>query len=83
MNKRGYIKIGKNLLFIILALSLLAMIFFSVEISAEKFNQYPSGSLTCEQFTDSVLWSAVGTKSASTTSLGSSHPGHEPGRSIS
>src|SRR3989344_6523417 len=64
MNKRGYITI--SMMLVILAFALLAVVIFSHQTSALKANRYLSENSTCEQFTDTVLWSALGQKNAVT-----------------
>ena len=58
MNKRGYIKLGKKTLWLVLALIIFfSIMFFLSQVSALKANQYFTGNNTCEQFTDNILWS--------------------------
>ena len=62
--KRGLIK--KNGVWIFVALALLASVFLIVnsqQVSAGKSSQYYLQNLTCENFTDGVLWSVLSSKS--------------------
>ncbi len=60
MNKRGYIKIGViGIILLIIAISLMIIPNY---VSAGKLEQEIIGNNTCEQLTDSVVWSAVATK---------------------
>ena len=64
-DKRGLIQ--KSMFWIFVALALLTLMFLianSQKVSAgTKANQYYIGNNTCENFTDSVLWSVLSTKS--------------------
>ena len=63
MNKRGYIELGKKTLWLVLTLAILVIIMLSYQASAgTKANQYFVNNQTCENFTDTVIWSAVATK---------------------
>ncbi|MGC9309545.1 MAG: hypothetical protein ACP5D2_02500, partial [Candidatus Nanoarchaeia archaeon] len=60
MNKRGYIKIG--VIGMILSIIVISLMIIPNYISAGKVEQYYSGNLTCETFTEGTTWSAVSTK---------------------
>src|SRR3989338_5894364 len=77
-DKKGSIEIGRKLVWIALAVFLI--IIFSSPVFAAKADQYFVINNTCERFTDSVLWTAFGSKVAATTeyfnwTIGSPCPG--------
>src|SRR3972149_7393670 len=61
MDKRGLVNFGKNA-FILLVLIAFLFLVFPQKASAEKSDQYFSGNFTCEQIEDTVLWSAIASK---------------------
>ncbi|MBS3115739.1 hypothetical protein J4482_03860, partial [Candidatus Woesearchaeota archaeon] len=80
LNKSGYIKLGKNVLWVVLALSMLSILMSLPQVSAAKADQYIYRNYTCEAFTDSVAWTAVTAKNAVTVksfnwSIGTACPG--------
>src|SRR3990172_5709655 len=65
-NKKGLIR--GSFVFIFLAFALLSVFLISSNVSAAKSERYFLGPKQCEPFQDSVLWSAIGTKSGGTAS---------------
>src|SRR3990172_13105634 len=61
-NKKGAIQ--KSLIWVFVAIALIALIYNSQHTSAAKADQYFVGNLTCEEITDSVLWTLLSGKSA-------------------
>ena len=62
MNKKAYIKFTKNIFFVLLVIGLLFLTFSSQQTSAGKSEQFYRLNSTCEEPSDSVLWSAVASK---------------------
>jgi len=62
MNKRGLIK--NSIILLAIALTILSILMLTKYVSAGKADQYYIGDNTCEQFIDSILWTAQSSKSA-------------------
>ena len=61
-NKKGLLNIGKAI-FVLIAIALFFILVTPQETSAGKTDQYYSENYTCENFTDSVLWTVLSSKS--------------------
>jgi len=79
VDKRG---IKRGIAFILIALLIVVLTIFIPKIFAMSSSQYFIGTRTCENFQDSILWSAVGTSKLGTAiayynwTVGNSCPGN-------